>query len=276
MTGGVWDEENPVPRIDSSRPHSARVYNYLLGGKDNYPVDREAAQVFQSRFLDAALLCRMQRRFLCRAVRYLVAEAGVRQFLDIGTGLPTADNTHQVAQRVEPSCRIVYVDNDPLVLVHAQALLTSTPQGACDYVQADVRDPERILTEAARTLDFTQPIALMLLAVLGQIPDTTGPDDPTTIVHRLMQALPAGSYLVLSDATNIDESFNEADREYNTTTDSAHHLRSPEQITALFTGLDLVAPGVVPITRWRPDPLDIGVLPVDVSLGGIARKPRHE
>ncbi|WP_326851612.1 SAM-dependent methyltransferase [Actinocrinis sp.] len=273
VTVGVWDEGNPVARIDSSRPHSARVYNYLLGGKDNYPVDREAAEVFLSRFLDAAVLCRMQRRFLGRAVQYLVAEAGVRQFLDIGTGLPTADNTHQVAQRVDPTCRVVYVDNDPLVLVHAQALLTSTPQGACDYVRADVREPEHILSEAARTLDFTQPIALMLLAVLGQIPDTTGPDDPTALVPRLLQALPAGSYLVISDATNIDESFNEAEREYNNTTGGTHHLRSPQQIAALFTGLDLVAPGIVPITQWRPEPLDIGTLPVDISLSGVARKP---
>jgi hypothetical protein len=273
VADGVPENGNPAARIDTDHPHSARVYNYLLGGKDHYPVDREAGEAFLRIFPDAALICRMQRRFLGRAVRFLVAEAGVRQFLDIGTGLPTAENTHEVAQRVEPSCRTVYVDNDPLVLVHAQALLTSAPQGACDYVQADVREPERILAEAARTLDFTQPIALMLLAVLAQIPDTGGPDDPAAVVTRLLEALPTGSYLVVSDATDVNEAFNKAERAYNTAAGSTHHLRSPEQLAALFTGLDVVAPGVVPITQWRPGPVDIGVLPVDITMSGVARKP---
>jgi len=167
-------ESGPLPgKIDYSRPHSARIWNYWLGGKDNYPVDREVGDKFVAIFPGQVDIARHSRAFLGRAVRFLAGEAGVRQFLDIGTGLPTKDNTHQVAQDVAPESRIVYVDNDPLVLAHARALLTSTPQGACDYIDADLRGPGKILTEAARTLDFAQPIALIMLGILGHIPTRT-------------------------------------------------------------------------------------------------------
>ena len=163
------------PRLDTSTAHSARVWNYLLGGKDNFAADREVGDLVLRMFPGIAHLARLQRRFLARAVRFLAGEAGIRQFLDIGTGLPTADNTHQIAQQVAPESRIVYVDNDPLVLVHARALLTSAPGGMTSYIEADVRDTEEILGEAARTLDFGQPIALMMLGIMGQLPIRPGP-----------------------------------------------------------------------------------------------------
>jgi hypothetical protein len=258
------------PQLDTNVAHSARVWNYLLSGKDNYPADREVGDLILRTFPDIALLARLQRQFLARAVRYLAGEAGIRQFLDIGTGLPTADNTHEVAQQVAPESRIVYVDNDPLVLVHAHALLTSTPPGVTDYIEADVRNPEKILEEAARTLDFTQPIALMMLGIAGQLPDA---DDPQSIVNRLLEALPAGSYLALGDGTNTSETLNEAIRIYNSTSASSYHLRSPQQIAAFFDGLELVEPGVVTTSRWRPEAADIGGAPggVDATCG-IGRK----
>jgi len=186
-------------RLDTSVAHSARVWNYLLDGKDNFAADRKVGDLILQMFPDIARIARVQRWFMRRAVRYLSGEAGIRQFLDIGTGLPTADNTHQVAQAVAPQSRIVYVDNDPLVLVHAQALLTSAPGGATRYIEADVRDPDTIVREASRTLDFTQPVALMMLGIMGQIPDSDG---PRLIVTRLLDALPPGSYLALSDGTD--------------------------------------------------------------------------
>ena len=169
----------PKPKLDTSVAHSARVWNYWLGGKDNYKVDREVADELAETFPGIRDQARHVRQFLFRAVRYLVAEEGIRQFLDVGTGLPTANNTHEIAQGIVPQARIVYVDNDPLVLVHARALLTSHPEGVTDYVDADVRDPDTILREATRTLDFTKPIALMMLGVLGQLPDS---DNPQAIV----------------------------------------------------------------------------------------------
>ena len=186
------DEISP---FDTSVARQARIYDYLLGGKDNFAADREAAVQAIAVFPGLAAWARNNRAFLARAVRYLVSEAGVRQFLDIGTGLPTAENTHQVAQRIAPGSRVVYVDNDPVVLVHAQALLTSSPEGATAYIKADLRDPETILTAAAATLDFTRPVALMLLAILHVIPSA---DDPWEIVARIMAALPSGSYLAIS------------------------------------------------------------------------------
>jgi O-methyltransferase involved in polyketide biosynthesis len=260
----------PKPRIDTSVAHSARVWNYLLGGKDHYAPDREIGDLILRMFPDIALLARLQRRFLARAVRYLAGEAGIRQFLDIGTGLPTADNTHEVAQQVAPDSRIVYVDNDPLVLVHAQALLTSTPPGVTDYVEADVRDPEQILQAAAATLDFSRPVALMMLGIAGQLPDS---DDPHAIVRRLLDALPPGSHLALSDGTDTSATLNEAIATYNATSASSYHLRSPQQIAGFFDGLELVEPGVVAPTTWRPDPAgtDGGPEQVD-ALCGIGRK----
>ncbi|WP_406462966.1 SAM-dependent methyltransferase [Streptomyces sp. NBC_01622] len=266
----MTSEDPLADRLQLDRPHSARVWNFLLGGKDNYAADREAGEMIIKMFPDIALLARLQRGFLVRAVRHLAAEAGIRQFLDIGTGLPTVDNTHEVAQRIAPESRIVYVDNDPLVLVHAQALLTSTPEGACAYVEADVRDPETILEAAARTLDFSKPIALTMLGILGQIPDS---DEPEAVVARFLDALPPGSYLALTDGTDTNPSLNQAISVYNANSASSYHLRSPARVAAFFEGLEAVEPGIVPISRWRPEPVDVGRDPSDVdTICGVGRK----
>ena len=266
----MTSEDPLADRLQLDRPHSARVWNFLLGGKDNYAADREAGEMIVQMFPDIALLARLQRRFLVKAVRYLAEDAGIRQFLDIGTGLPTVDNTHEVAQRIAPESRIVYVDNDPLVLVHAQALLTSTPEGACAYVDADVRDPERILEAAAQTLDFGKPIALTMLGILGQIPDS---DEPEAVVARFLDALPPGSYLALTDGTDTNAALNQAISVYNANSASSYHLRGPERIAAFFDGLDAVEPGIVPISRWRPEPVDVGRDPsVENTICGIGRK----
>jgi hypothetical protein len=259
-----WD--GILAQLDTSVAHSARVWNYLLGGKDNFAADREAGNLILAMFPDIARIARLQRRFLARAVRYLAGEAGIRQFLDIGTGLPTADNTHQVAQQLVPQSRTVYVDNDPLVLVHARALLTSAPGGVTSYIEADVRDPDMILRRAARTLDFTEPVAVMMLGILGQIPDS---DEPGLIVARLLEGLPRGSYLALSDGTDTSAELNQAIAIYNQNSASSYYLRSPGQIAAFFDGLVLVPPGVVTTSRWRPDIKDTGAEPrgVDAMCG---------
>ncbi len=260
----------PKPVIDTSVPHSARVWNYWLGGKDNYPVDRMAGDQVMAIAPEIIQLARADRAFLRQAVTYLVTEAGIRQFLDIGTGLPTASNTHQVAQAIAPECRIVYVDNDPLVLVHARALLTSTPEGACDYLDADIRDPDKILTTAAKTLDFSKPIAVMMLGVLGQIPDS---DDPRSIIGRVLGAVPSGSYLAISDGVSTNQSLRQAAQRLRETSRNWYHLRSPEQIEGFFDGLELVEPGVVALSHWRPEVTpfpDAGEVP---GVGGVARKP---
>ncbi|MFE0928033.1 SAM-dependent methyltransferase [Streptomyces mutabilis] len=261
--------EDVRARLQTDRPHSARVWNYLLGGKDNYPVDSEAGEVILKTFPEFAAVARQQRRFLSRAVRFLAGEAGVRQFLDIGTGLPTADNTHELAQRVAPESRVVYVDNDPLVLVHAQALLTSTTEGACAYVDADVRDPQTILAEAAKTLDLSRPVALTMLGIVGQVSDA---ERPAELVSTLMSALPSGSYLALSDGTNTNEALNTAVGAYNGQSANTYHLRPPQQIASFFTGLELVEPGVVPTVTWRPDADQPQEGMVDVSVCGVAVK----
>ncbi|MGW6458000.1 SAM-dependent methyltransferase [Streptomyces sp. NPDC055078] len=256
-------------RIDTSVPHSARIWNYWVGGKDNYEVDQAAGDQVKQVFPGIVDDARHTRAFLARAVRYLAGEAGIRQFLDIGTGLPTADNTHELAQRVAPESRIVYVDNDPLVLTHANALLTSTPEGACDYIDADVRHPARILTEAARTLDLSRPVGLMMLGILGNVADY---DEARATLAHLLGALPAGSYLVVNDGTTTNEARNEAVRQYNETSGSHPYTnRSPEQITAYFHGLELMEPGVVPTSQWRPDPGSGRAADVAV-LCGVGRK----
>ena len=218
------------PEIDTSVPHSARVWNYWLGGKDNFPVDRAAGDQFREIFPEIVDAARASRGFLTQAVRYLAGEAGIRQFLDVGTGLPTVDNTHEVAQRVAPDSRIVYVDNDPLVLVHARALLTSTPQGVTDYIDADLRDPDKILEAAANTLDFAQPVALILMGIVGHVSDY---DEARSIVTRLLDALPSGSYLALDDGTNVinkavvEEAKNVTTRAARSRTTPAALRRSP-------------------------------------------------
>lgn len=212
---------------------------------------------------------RASRMFVTRAVRYLAHEAGVRQFLDIGAGLPVADNTHEVAQREAPECRIVYADNDPMVVAHARARLTSSPEGAIDYRQADLRDPNALLRSAARTLDFTQPVALMLMGVLGHITDD---GEVLSIVRRLLDALPSGSYLARYDGTSTDETFEAAQDDYDDTGAVPYRLRIPEQIAESFAGLELVEPGVVSCPQWRPDTAGGEPDHVD-SYCGVGLKP---
>ncbi len=255
--------------LDTGVPHTARVWNYMLGGKDNYRADREAGDRVMEANPDVPLLARASRAFLVRAVGHLAGEAGVRQFLDIGTGLPTFNNTHEVAQRIAPDARIVYVDNDPLVLVHAEALLTSTAPGATHYIEADLHDPDAILNEAATVLDFDQPIAIMLIAILHHI---EGTDAAQRIVRRLMDAVPSGSYLAMAHAVH-SESMDEGARRWNLVGKPPLVPRSPEEIAGFFEGLDLIDPGLVPTTRWRPDPLDVATVQDVDQYAAIARKP---
>ncbi len=258
------------PKFDSSVPQTARIWNYWLGGKDHFPVDQAVGDQILEAFPAIVENARAARAFLARAVRYLTGEAGIRQFLDIGTGLPTANNTHQVAQAVAPECRVVYVDNDPMVLVHARALLTSTPEGVTDYIDADLRHPDRILREAARTLDFTQPIAIMLMGILGHIADD---DEAQSIVKRLMDAVPSGSYLTMNDGTDTSQEVVEAARIWNQSANPTYHLRSPDRIARFFDGLELVEPGIVSPPQWRPEPSPSGPPAGIDSFCGIGRKP---
>jgi S-adenosyl methyltransferase len=262
----------PAPELDTGYAHSARIYNYWLGGKDNFAADREAAEQAIAANPGIVTDVRASRAFLARAVHYLAAECSVRQFLDIGTGLPTASNTHEVAQAAAPSARVVYADNDPIVLTHARALLTSTPEGATAYLEADLRDAEGILQAAAQTLDFTQPIALMLLIILHMIPDG---DDPYGIVATLMRALPSGSYLVLAHPASDIRSEKMAEmtsRVNRRMSGPPATMRDRAAITRFFAGLDLLEPGVVQPQQWRPEP---GALsPAQVTAWcGVARKP---
>jgi O-methyltransferase involved in polyketide biosynthesis len=259
-------------RIRADVPHTARIWNYWLGGKDNYAADRETGDKVREIFPVVVELARADRLFLGRAVRYLVQEAGIHQFLDIGTGLPTEDNTHEVAQRLVPECRVVYVDNDPLVLVHARALLTSSPEGATDYIEADLRSPDEILAGAARTLDFTQPIAIMLLGILHFVADD---DETQRIIDRLMDAVPSGSHVAVANTTTaINGAVTaEAVRVWNQDAQPKLKLRTPERIAEFFHGLEMVEPGWVSCSRWRPDPSPNG-LPDEVDQwAGVARKP---
>jgi O-methyltransferase involved in polyketide biosynthesis len=267
------DAASRVPglrQIDTTVPHSARIWNYWLGGKDYYPVDQEAGEAFLEVYPDMVDVARAVRYFLARAVRYLAGEAGIRQFLDVGTGLPTADNTHEVAQRIAPQSRIVYVDNDPLVLIHARALLASQPEGACAYVDADVRDPGKILDAAAGTLDFSRPVALVMLGILGHVGDD---DEARSVVRRLAGALPPGSYLTLSDGASTSKLRQQAHERYAQTGAVPYRLRSPQQIAAFFDGMDLLEPGVVPVSKWRPDHSPFGPPRHVDTFGGMARKP---
>jgi S-adenosyl methyltransferase len=257
-------------QIDISVPQSARIWNYWLGGKDNYAVDRAAGDAVLVRIPDIADGARAERAFLNRAVRFLVREAGIRQFLDIGTGLPTLENTHQVAQAVDPTCRIVYVDNDPLVMAHVRVLLVGTREGATDHVQADLRDPEAILAAAARTLDFGEPIGLMLLGVVNHIMDDA---EAYGAVARLVAALPAGSHLVLSHSTAEihGELMLEVMRETTARGGTPIRARTRGEIERFFNGMELLDPGVVSCSRWRPmvpGPAE----PAEVYLfGGVGR-----
>jgi SAM-dependent methyltransferase len=227
------------------------VYAYWLGGKDHYPADRWAAEEVIRRRPQVVAGARANRAFLARVVRYLAAECGIRQFLDIGTGLPAPDSTHEVAQAAAPDCRIVYVDNDPLVLVHARALLTGTPQGSCDYVDADLRDTPAVLAGASWSLDFSRPTAVLLLAVLHFIPNSA---NPAGIVAALARQLAPGSFVVISHLTGdfAPGPVAAGVKAYNALVPTALVPRTHAQVSALFGGLPLVPPGVVPLTEWRP------------------------
>ncbi|OQD57007.1 S-adenosyl methyltransferase [Streptomyces phaeoluteigriseus] len=257
-------------KIDTSVPHSARIWNYWLGGKDNYPVDEEAGDAYTAVFPGIVTIARSSRAFLRRNITYLVSEAGIRQFLDIGTGLPTAENTHEVAQGIAPEARIVYVDNDPMVLAHARALLYSTPEGATAYIDANVLDADRILAAAAETLDLSRPTALILSNILGHVSDY---EQGRELVTRLMGALPSGSYLSINDGSRgIDPVFEAAQDAYNASGAVPYNLRTVEEITAFFDGLELIEPGVVSVPLWRPDP-SASTPEIIAEHGGLARKP---
>ncbi|MER5547292.1 SAM-dependent methyltransferase [Streptomyces sp. NPDC001118] len=258
------------PSINSSVPHSARIWNYWLGGKDCYEIDRQVGDQIAAANPGILETARAQRGFLVRAVEYLVREAGIRQFLDVGTGLPTADNTHEVAQRLLPEARIVYVDHDPVVLVHAAALLTSTPEGATDYIDADLRNPEGILDQATRTLDFTEPVALILLGIAAHVTD----DSVYGIVDRLVDALPSGSYLVFCDSTDVihPEQQRAMVEQWNEASDNPRVNRSPDQLARFFNGLELLEPGLVSTSRWRSQ-ANGSEEPAEVdNFGGVALK----
>jgi O-methyltransferase involved in polyketide biosynthesis len=273
MTGDNPPADHALPpRIDTSVPHAARMWNYWLGGKDHYEVDREAGDQFSRMFPDIVHIARLSRHLIARIVRHMVGEAGVRQFLDIGAGLPTVDNTHEVAQRADPVCRVVYVDNDPLVLAHARALLVGTPEGATGYVDADLRDPDKIIDEAAKTLDLTRPVTLMLMGIVGYVTDEQGAH---SIVARLMDALPPGSYLAMWDGVNVvtGEALDQAQEAHNQGPGVPYNLRTREEFTAFFDGLELVEPGIVSLPLWRPDPDPLGDLAEVDALVGVARKP---
>jgi hypothetical protein len=262
------------PGLDTSRAHVARVYDYWLGGKDNFEADRAYGDDLERRVPAIRIAARMNRLFLGRAVRYLAAEVGIRQFLDIGTGLPTAGNTHQVAQEVAPESRVVYTDNDPLVLAHARALLSGSPAGRTAYIDADVRDPAAILNapELSDTLDLGQPVAVQLIAVLHLVTDDAV---AYPAVRTIVDAMPSGSYLVISHATGDfwpPERVDEANA-----TNKAHNIdfrfREHSEVARFFDGLDLVEPGIVPVAEWRPD---AGATPsrLDSNIwAGVARVP---
>jgi hypothetical protein len=263
------------PNIDTTKPHAARMYDYLLGGKDNFAVDRETAEKAVQSWHSVRTAARENRAFLGRAVRYLVREAGIRQFLDIGTGLPAANNVHEVAQQIAPECRVVYADNDPIVLAHARALLASSPAGRTAYIDADLREPEKILASGAvtQTLDLSRPVALMLVAILHFLPDE---DNPERSVSTLLGALPPGSYLVASHATEEydPEGVGGAGRAYQAR-GLTGQLRTMDELAELaFRGLEMVDPGLVPLSEWRPEGGRPRPQPAEVSSnGGVGRKP---
>jgi SAM-dependent methyltransferase len=256
--------------FDTSVAHIARVYDYWLGGKDNFAADRAAAEQAIAAWPDIVLSVRANRAFLARVVRYLVSEAGIRQFLDIGTGIPASNNTHEVAQSVAPESRVVYVDNDPVVLAHARALLTSGPHGVTSYLDADLRDTERVLSAAAEVLDFSRPVAVMLMAILQHVDNA---ENPYAIVAALLDALPAGSYLALSHpASDIEaEAQGKLAERLNQTMAEKVTMRDRAQVARFFDGLELVEPGLVRVPQWRPASQMEAMSPAGL-WGGVGRK----
>ena len=274
MTQGAPQERDAAagPAFDPSVPSPARVWNFWVGGKDHFEADRALAGRFGEVVPQMPLIARLTRLFLADTVSQLAA-AGIRQFLDIGTGLPTADNTHEVAQRLAPNSRIVYADNDPVVLAHARALLTSSPEGKTAYLDADLRDPGKILAQAAKTLDFSQPVAVLLIAVLHFIEDS---DDPYRIVSTLMDAVPSGSYLaILHAASDVgSDDMPEAERRYNERASAQFNARDREHVSRFFDGLELTGPGLVNLSRWpRGTAADDSEHADVAAYCGLARKP---
>ena len=267
MLSAVADDPTSAPPpLDTSVPQTARIWNYWLGGKDNFAVDRQVGDQIRQAFPDIVSNARASRGFLVRAVTHVTAEAGIRQFLDVGTGLPTADNTHEVAQRIAPESRIVYVDFDPLVLVHARALLTSSPEGVTDYIDADGRDSAKVLGEARRTLDFDRPVALIMSGILGHVPDD---GEATTMVREYLEALPSGSYFIALDGARSQQHVS-AEKIWNEQANPPYLLRSHTEFARFFEGLEMVEPGVVSAPLWRPAESD--PQPLDVVCG-VGRKP---
>ncbi|WP_084219574.1 SAM-dependent methyltransferase [Spirillospora albida] len=258
-------------QIDTTVSHSARIWDYWLGGRENYRVDRELGDRIEELLPDIVTQARADRAFLGRVVRFF-GEQGIRQFLDIGTGLPTVDNTHEVAQRVAPESRIVYVDNDPLVLVHARALLSGTPEGAIDYLDADMHEPEVIIERASATLDFDRPIAITMLGVLWHVLDDA---EAQRIIDRLMDAVPSGSHLAVAHPTTevTGQKMEDAIAQWNRFGSPPGRSRTPAQLAALFHRLELVEPGVVSSTRWRPEALPFGEPEEIDRFSVVGRKP---
>jgi hypothetical protein len=259
------------PAFDTSVPHIARMYDYWLGGKDNFAADRAAGDEAMKSYPDMVSSVRANRAFLARVVRYLAEEAGIRQFLDVGTGIPAANNTHEVAQSIAPECRVVYVDNDPIVLTHARALLTSSPEGATAYIDADLRDTATILEQAAQTLDFSRPVGLMLIAILHMIADD---DEAYGSVAQFLDAMPPGSYLAMSHVASDIEPEKMADtwQRLSRLLPTKQAYRSEAEVVRFFDGLEVVEPGVVPVPQWRPDS-DMEAGRRSVMRGGVGRKP---
>jgi SAM-dependent methyltransferase len=268
--GGAYAPGDDHPTFDTNVAHQARIYNYWLGGKDNYAADRKAAEEAVAAYPGVATGARANRQFLARVVRHLAGDAGIRQFLDIGTGIPTANNTHEVAQSVSPGSRIVYVDHDPVVLAYARALMAGADGGLIDYLDADLRDTQQILDQASRTLDFSRPVAIMLIAILHAIGDD---DDPYGIVAKLIDAVPRGSYLVLSHgASDIDaEQMAEVAKRINRSSHQKFTPRSHAEVVRFFDGLELLEPDVVRVEEWRPA-LELDGPYSSAMWGGVAVK----
>ncbi|MGV9340004.1 SAM-dependent methyltransferase [Streptomyces sp. NPDC003688] len=268
---GGHDAGTTADRLDTSVAHNARVWNYWIGGKDHYEVDQAVGEHVAGMFPVIRDVARADREFLRRAVRYLAAERGVRQFLDVGTGLPTVDNTHEIAQSVAPESRIVYVDNDPIVLAHARSLLTSSPEGVTDYIDADVRDPETIVRRAAETLDLKRPVAVMMLGILNFVLDDDAARD---IVRRIMAAVPSGSFLVLTHPTYDGDVGGEGNVAamgfWNANATPPITARGRAGIAGFLDGLEPVEPGLVPCSLWRAGSDAAAVVP---QFGAVAVKP---
>jgi trans-aconitate methyltransferase len=268
---GAYGVADKQPGFDPSVPNIARIYDYLLGGKDNFAVDRATAEMVIATVPGMVASAKANRAFLGRVVRYLAGEAGIRQFLDIGSGMPSVGNTHEIAQEVAPATRVVYVDNDPVVIAHARALLPSCPEGASDYIDADLRDPGKILTEAAQTLDLSRPVAIMLLMILHFVPD----DEAYDAVSALMAAAAPGSFLAIGhmprdiEAESVSELMRKASDVPNS---SEMYPRTRDEVARFFAGLEFVEPGLVTLEDWHPRPR-LDAKDRAIAWGGVARKP---